>query len=127
MEADKNTGKNVAPMTTTGGLLTRAEFQKLADVPPEVEWFADIRNIRTRRAYQIDLREFMGFVGISRPEEFRISLFEYLCECNAVLHNPVDGVTRPKVESYEGKTPALGDHQARELLHAPDRETLKGK
>jgi len=31
------------------------------------------------------------------------------------------------VESYEGKTPALGDHQARELLNAPDAETLKGK
>jgi integrase len=34
---------------------------------------------------------------------------------------------RPKVESYEGKTSALGDHQARELLAAPDPETLKGK
>jgi integrase len=43
------------------------------------------------------------------------------------MHNPVKGVKRPKVESYEGKTPALGDHQARELLHAPDPETLKGK
>lgn len=171
MEEDTNSGKNLVPMTPTGGLLTRAEFQKLADVPPEVEWFADIRNIRTQRAYQIDIREFMGFIGISRPEEFRIvvrahvlayrkwleartvggtwekkrdgrplagatirrklsalsSLFEHLCECNAVLHNPVDGVTRPKVESYEGKTPALGDHQARELLNAPNKETLKGK
>jgi len=34
---------------------------------------------------------------------------------------------RPKVESYEGKTPALGDHQARALLNAPDAKTLKGK
>jgi hypothetical protein len=31
------------------------------------------------------------------------------------------------VDSYEGKTPALGDHQARALLHAPDAETVKGK
>jgi integrase/recombinase XerD len=38
------------------------------------------------------------------------SLFEYLCERNAVTHNPVKGVKRPPVESYEGKTPALGDH-----------------
>ena len=171
MEEHENDNKKLTVHSATGGLLTRAEFQKLADVPPEVEWFADIRNSRTRRAYQIDIREFMGFVGISRPEEFRIiarahvlayrkwleartvggtwekkranrmlagatirrklsalsSLFEHLCECNAVLHNPVDGVSRPKVESYEGKTPALGDHQARELLNAPDRETLKGK
>ena len=55
------------------------------------------------------------------------SLFEYLCDKNAVMHNPVKGVQRPKVESYEGKTPALGDQQARALLQAPDAETLKGK
>jgi integrase len=36
-------------------------------------------------------------------------------------------VKRPKVDSYEGKTPALGDHQARQLLQAPDAQTLKGK
>src|SRR6202042_2871900 len=54
------------------------------------------------------------------------SLFEYLCEKNAVTHNPVKGVKRPKVESDEGKTPALGDHQARKLLVAPDEKSLKG-
>jgi integrase/recombinase XerD len=36
-------------------------------------------------------------------------------------------VKRPAVESYEGKTPAIGDHQARELLNAPDGSSLKGK
>jgi integrase/recombinase XerD len=55
------------------------------------------------------------------------SLYEYLCDCNAVASNPVKGVKRPKVESQEGKTPALGDHQARRLLDAPDPSTLKGK
>jgi site-specific recombinase XerD len=55
------------------------------------------------------------------------SLFEYLCEKNTVTHNPVKGVKRPAVESYEGKTPAIGDHQARELLDAPDANSLKGK
>jgi site-specific recombinase XerC len=38
------------------------------------------------------------------------SLFEYLCEKNAVSHNPVNGVKRPRAETGEGKTPALGDH-----------------
>lgn len=158
MDGDKNEEKNVVPKTVTGGMLTAVEFQNLAHVPAEVEWFANIDNKRTRRAYQIDMRDFMSFVGIQRPEEFRIvtrahviawrkslearalggatirrklaalsSLFEYLCDKNAVTHNPVKGVKRPKVESYEGKTPALGDHQARELLNAPDSETLKGK
>jgi integrase len=44
----------------------------------------------------------------------------------SVTHNPVKGVKRPRVDSYEGKTPALGDHQARALLEAPHPETLKG-
>src|SRR6202167_825484 len=55
------------------------------------------------------------------------SLFEYLCEKNAVTHNSVKGVERPKTESGEGKTPAIGDHQARDLLAAPDADTVKSK
>jgi integrase/recombinase XerD len=43
------------------------------------------------------------------------------------MHNPVKGVKRPKVESYEGKTPALSDAQVRALLEAPPSDTLKGK
>jgi site-specific recombinase XerD len=139
-------------------LLTAAEFHRLADVPPEVEWFANLSNPSTRRAYENAIRDFMGFTGINRPEEFRTvtrahiiawrdelakralggstirhrlaslaSLFEYLCEKNAVTHNPVKGVERPKTESGEGKTPAIGDHQARELLGAPADDTIKSK
>lgn len=54
------------------------------------------------------------------------SLFEYLCEANAVMSNPVKGVKRPKMRSNEGKTPAIGDHQARSLLNAPDTTTVQG-
>ena len=143
--------------TTSNRALTAKEFQGLADVPPEVEWFANLGNVETRRAYENALKDFMNFTGIQNPEESRIvtrahiiawrddllsrslssmsirhrlsalsSLFEYLCEKNTVTHNPVKGVKRPAVESYEGKTPAIGDHQARELLDAPD-DSLKGK
>lgn len=139
-------------------LLTAPEFQCLAAVPPEAQWFANLDSAQTRRAYQNDLRAFMTFTGIHQPEEFRTvarahvlawradlesqglagstirrklaalaSLFDYLCESNAVTHNPVKGVKRPKVESYEGKTPALSDAQARALLDAPPNDTLKGK
>jgi site-specific recombinase XerD len=138
-------------------LLTKAEFQGLSVVPAEVEWFANIDNPQTRRAYQNDLTDFMRFVGIRQAEEFRIvtrshviawrktleermlassairrklsalaSLFEYLCEKNAVAFNPVKGAKRPRVETYEGKTPALGDHQARMLLDCPNTSTIKG-
>lgn len=141
-----------------GRLLTAARFQGLVDVPAEIEWFANIANKSTRRAYDKALKDFMTFTGIARPEEFRIvnrshviawrddlasrglsgmtvrhrlaalsSLFEYLCEKNAVTHNPVKGVKRPPIESYEGKTPALGDHQARTLLDAPEGISIKGK
>ena len=54
-----------------GRALTAAEFDKLAEVPPEIEWFANLRNPHTRAAHEHDLREFRQFVGIERPEEFR--------------------------------------------------------
>ena len=37
-------------------LLTAEQFHRLADVPPEVEWFRNIRNPSTRRAYQESIR-----------------------------------------------------------------------
>jgi len=139
-------------------ILSAAQFQQLADVPPAMTWFANIDNLQTRRAYESDLQDFMAFTGIQQPDQFRIvtrahvlawrkdletralsgatirrklaalsSLFEYLCECNAVTHNPVEGVKRPRMDNQEGKTPALGDHQARALLNAPDITTLRGQ
>ena len=139
-------------------VLSAPEFARLADVPPEAQWFANLDSAQTKRAYQSDLRGFMAFTGIVQPEEFRTvtrshilawraelekqnlagatirrklaalaSLYDYLCECNAVIHNPVRGVKRPKAETSEGRTPALGDAQARALLGAPPLETLKGK
>jgi integrase/recombinase XerD len=139
-------------------LLTAADFHRLSDVPPEAEWFGNITNPNTRRAYENAIRDFMAFTGIARPEEFRTvtrahiiawrdelarrglgggtvrhrlsslaSLFEYLCDQNAVTHNPVKGVARPKTESAEGKTPAIGDHQARKLLAAPNDDSVGSK
>lgn len=138
--------------------LSAAEFQHLAAVPAAVEWFANIDNPRTRRAYQNDLADFCSFIGLTSAEEFRAvtrahvlawraqleqrglagatirrklaalaSLFDHLLESNAVAGgNPVHGVKRPKIETNEGKTPALGDHQAKALLDAPGVSTLKG-
>ena len=147
----------IVPLTS-GRVLTAASFQGLADVPPEMEWFANLGTAATRRAYETALKDFMRFTGIARPEEFRTvtrahviawrdelarrvlsattirhrlsalaSLFDYLCDQNAVTHNPVKGVKRPVPETTEGKTPALGDAQARRLLVAPAGDTLKAK
>jgi len=137
--------------------LTPAQFDRLADVPPELEWLANLTNDKTRRAYTIDVGEFAQFLGLTRPDEFRTvtrahviawretlearalsaptirrklsalsSLYDYLCERNAVLGNPVDGVKRPLANGNEGSTPALSDAQARRLLDAPAEYTLKG-
>lgn len=137
-------------------LLTAEDFLRLSDVPPEVEWFANLTNKATRRAYENAIKDFMQFTGIQQADEFRVvtrahviawrddlvrrerngstirhrlsalaSLFDYLCDKNAVTHNPVKGVKRPKHDSLEGRTPALGDHQARKLLDAPSGATLR--
>ena len=37
------------------------------------------------------------------------------------------GVARPGEGANEGKTPALGDHEARQLLDSPSPDTLKGQ
>jgi integrase/recombinase XerD len=160
MEESSKLPKRTGPMLPdlSNRRLTDDQFKQLASVPPEVEWFANIDNARTRRAYRIDVQDFTEFIGIKKPDEFRTvtrahviawrkileerklsastirrklsalsSLFMALCERNAVLHNPVDGVKRPTEGANEGKTPALGDAQARALLEAPDSKTLKGK
>ena len=81
-------------------------------------------------AWRKDLEQRAALAGstLRRKLSAVSSLFEYLCEQNAVTTNPVDGVKRPKVESYEGKTPALGDSQARHLLklRGPTKELLRG-
>src|ERR1700679_3027494 len=33
------------------------------------------------------------------------SLFEYLCECNSVPHNPVDGIKRPSEDASDRRRP----------------------
>lgn len=138
--------------------LTAVQFQRLAEMPAAAQWFANLDNPRTRRAYQGDLEDFRTFLGIQAPDQFRAvtrahvlawraqleqrglsgatirrklaalaSLFAYLLESNAIADgNPVQGVKRPRIESNEGKTPALGDHQAKALLDAPDPTTLQG-
>ena len=63
-----------APNALTPALLaplTAAQFQALADVPPEIEWFANLSNPNTRRAYRQDIRDFHAFTGLRRPEDFR--------------------------------------------------------
>ena len=49
--------------TGSSSALTAAQFGALADMPAELEWLANITNPKTRRAYKIDVGEFMTFAG----------------------------------------------------------------
>ena len=61
----------------------------------------------------------------------RDALFRLCASKRAILpvlwRDPVKGVARPKIESGEGRTPALGDHQARKLLAAPEADSIKSR
>ena len=60
-----------ALITVKKNVLTAAQFKKLADVPPELEWLANITNEKTCRAYKIAVSEFSEFLGLRKPEDFR--------------------------------------------------------
>jgi integrase/recombinase XerD len=51
--------------------LRRRHYGGLADVPPELEWLANITNPKTRRAYKNDVSEFSAFTGLRQPAELR--------------------------------------------------------
>ena len=52
-------------------LLSTADFLRLAYVPFEIEWFANIDNPQKWRAYRNAHEHFMKFTSIERPDEFR--------------------------------------------------------
>lgn len=94
-----------------------------------LEQSADLRSVA--RAHVILWRKDMedrklAKASIRRKLSALSSLFEYLCERNAIAGNPVDGVKRPMSNANEGSTPALGDAQVRRLLEALPPDTLKG-
>jgi len=59
------------PAAVSARRLTAPESRQLSTVPGEAEWLANIRNPGTRRIYQRDLRNFMSFIGIGLPRDFR--------------------------------------------------------
>jgi integrase/recombinase XerD len=60
-----------ARLTPETRALTSAQFQGLAEAPPELEWFGNIQNPCTHETYKLDLQDFMRFTGIDHPEDFR--------------------------------------------------------
>ena len=162
----------IAQRTTGDRILTRQEFQNLANVPPVIAFIKNIACLQTQRSYLNDIRQFSEFEGIQHPDEYRqvkrahaiawrdhlqsegyiaktkhgeepirksysattirrklaalSQLFNFYCNCNSVDFNPIAGITRPKHNRTEGKTPAISDEQMKQLLDAPPTDTLKG-
>ena len=54
------------------------------------------------------------------------SLFRHLINQNLAVLNPVSDVKRPAVNEETGTTPAFSQLEARQLLDAPDPQTLIG-
>lgn len=101
------------------------EFSEFMDIKRAVELRTITRAHVIRWRKDLEARE-LSPSSIRRKLSGLFSLFDYLCERNAVASNPVDGVKRPMVNGNEGSTRALGDAQARKLLGAPPPDTLKG-
>src|SRR5260370_41079495 len=82
--------------------LTAVEFQRLGDVPPATEWFENIDNDNTKRAYKNAIKDFMGFVGIKQPEEFRLVTRAHVLAWRRDLGNRI--IDTAKMTHMDGAT-----------------------
>lgn len=106
--------RHVAEFMAFAGL---DEVERLPDATPEqVEGWRDALRERPQRA-----------ATVRRKLSALSSLFEDLVARGAAARNPVDGVERPGEDEDTNAAPVLTLAQARKLLDAPARNTLKGR
>ena len=60
-----------AAMPAAARVVTPAQYGELAEIPPELEWLANITNRKSSEAYRIDVREFSISAGLRGHAEFR--------------------------------------------------------
>ncbi|MDR7097513.1 site-specific recombinase XerD [Hydrogenophaga laconesensis] len=87
--------------------------------------------LQVARSHVLAWRHHLQAQGLSPSTQRRklaalSSLMEHLLDEQLIPTNPARGVRRPRLETHEGKTPALSLEQAKALLEAPDANTLKG-
>lgn len=87
--------------------------------------------VQVARSHVLAWRHHLQAQGLSPSTQRRklaalSSLLEHLVDEQLIPTNPARGVRRPRLETHEGKTPALSLEQAQALLEAPDANTLKG-
>ena len=87
--------------------LTAAQFQQLSDVPPEMEWFANIDNKHPRAAYQNDVRNLIFKEGKTLSTElndlstFKLLALLYCLTCFWGLLAPFVGYSFLDLESVK--------------------------
>lgn len=65
--------------------------------------------------------------SVKRKMSTMSKFFRHLTDQRFIEVNPAIDVERPKLTANEGETAIISDDQARDLLEAPDTNTLKGK
>lgn len=106
--------RDVAEFMTFAGLESP---ERLPDATPEqVKGWRDALSARPLRA-----------TTVRRKLSALSSLFEDLVSRGAARRNPVEGVERPADEGDNNAAPVLTQAEARRLLDAPARNTLKGR
>lgn len=109
----------------------RAYAADVRDFAAFSELQAQSELVQVARSHVLAWRHHLQAQGLSPSTQRRklaalSSLLEHLVDEQLIPTNPARGVRRPRMESHEGKTPALSLAQAQALLEAPDAHTLKG-
>ena len=80
------------------------DFMSFAGIQASIEFRIVTRGHILAWRKRLEVRTLSG-ATIRRKMAATSSLFEYLCEKNAVESNPVKGAKRPRADSNEGKPP----------------------
>jgi site-specific recombinase XerD len=105
-------GNVMTPATTR--VLTPTQYGDLAEVPPELEWLANITNPKTREAYRIDVSEFSTFAGLRGPAEFRTVTRAHVIAWRKQLETRglADSTIRRKLSALSALFDYLCEHNA---------------
>jgi hypothetical protein len=84
--------------------LTPAQFGDLAEVPPELEWLANLTNPKTRRVHKIDIEEFIDFTGLGGIAVLRAVTRTHIIAWRKDLEKrePAHSSVRRKLAAREG-------------------------
>jgi hypothetical protein len=101
------TAKDLVRIKNTGGgnTLSTAQFGALAEMPAELGWLANITNPKTKRAYKIDVEEFIAFAGLRGPADLRTVTHAHVIAWRKNLERGANSRTPPSGASSRRSPP----------------------